>query len=141
MDSPNHSLITVLKVAKGGKQGSLRALSRFSSHNTITYQPLSTPPARRVSVKPGMPRGSCPSIEIQRACLPMSHTSQSSVSKSPKLPSPPSHEILGRHVNAQVFQCLGTEVTIVRPLDTCIRVVPFRVGLDPVDGQSVDLCK
>jgi len=57
------------------------------------------------------------------------------------LASPPSLEIVGRNVNPQVFECLGAQVTIVRPLYAGIRVIPHAIGLNSRRREAHDLPK
>jgi hypothetical protein len=63
------------------------------------------------------------------------------VSEGSRVPSPPADKVLRRHVDAQIPQYLGAEMTVVWSLDTCLRVVSLCIGVDTVDGQAHDLAK
>lgn len=63
------------------------------------------------------------------------------LSEGPHLPPPPAGEVLGRDVDAEVFQRLGAQMAVVRPLHGRTRIVALRVGLDAVDAQAHDVAK
>lgn len=64
-----------------------------------------------------------------------------SMPKGPNLPPPPTHKILCRDIDAKVFQSLRAEMTIIRPLHTSIRIVPFGICLDVINAQPHNLTK
>jgi hypothetical protein len=62
-----------------------------------------------------------------------------SVSESIHLPPPESRKVLGRHVDAQIFQRLRAEVAVEGPLNAGAGVVPLGVRLDAVHSDAHNL--
>lgn len=58
------------------------------------------------------------------------------LAKRANLAPPPALEVARRNVDPQVPQCLCTQVTVVRALDTGIWIIPLGVGLDALSRQA-----
>lgn len=57
----------------------------------------------------------------------------------PLLQPPPCLEILRSNIDPQLFQRLGAQVAVIRPLCLGVRIIALRVGLHPIERQPHDL--
>ena len=69
------------------------------------------------------------------------HDRPSSVTKGMSISPPPSDEALCRDVDPQILERLGTQMAIVRTLNTSVGVVAFGIGLNTLGRDAHDFGK